>query len=187
MYHFNSEDFMALGIQGIWLSYYAKEWSQPHNAAFSIARGLHIRSKDSDPYAFGTYRRFSQLDGSAFFLTVNQFLKYVKFGFGQATDHACYDIRDGLISRDEGIFLVRELDGGCAPSFIEEFCRYIDISTAEFWIHVNKFRGNMWVEEFGNWRLADPIWEQSPIKGAREEGQYSVAAIQSQLGYAFKI
>jgi len=41
---------------------------------------------------------------------IHDYLKYVKFGYGRATDHACKDIRSGLMSRAEGIEMVRKHD-----------------------------------------------------------------------------
>ena len=174
MYRFRLEDVLDKGIKAIWLSYYAKEWSQPHNAKFSRDHGLTIRPSDTDPYEIGTYRFFSQLD--ARLLEVNQLLKYIKFGFGQATDHACYDIRDNLITREEGIFLVKELDGKCGHKFIQEFCSYIDITENEFWTHANSFRGSMWDKDGDVWHLNNPIWESVEINN-----KYSVREIINRL------
>jgi N-acetyl sugar amidotransferase len=160
LYKINQEKLLEKNIKAIWLSYYAREWSQPHNAAFSIKHGLRIRPNETNPYDIGTYRFHSQLDCSI--LEVNQLLKYVKFGFGQATDHACYDIRDGLITREEGIYLVKELDGRCGSNYIKQFCGYIGITEEEFWNHANTFRGDMWRKtNKDEWELIEPIWEQT--------------------------
>ncbi len=40
------------------------------------------------------------------------------------------------MSREHGICLVEEYDGSCAPSYIESFCDFIDISVDDFWKHV---------------------------------------------------
>lgn len=73
---------------------------------------------------------------------VNQMLKYYKFGFGFTTDEACYDIREGRLTREDAIWLVKEYDGRCGEKYIQEFCNYIDITEEEFWRvidrHVNK-------------------------------------------------
>ena len=37
-------------------------------------------------------------------------MKYVKFGYGRVTDHVCRDIRNGDMTREEGIELVRQYD-----------------------------------------------------------------------------
>ena len=59
-------------------------------------------------------------------------------------DHACYDILEGILSRDEAINLVKRYDGKCSIEYIEKFCNYIDISVSEFWDITEKFRGPMW-------------------------------------------
>jgi hypothetical protein len=57
----------------------------------------------------GTYTKFSSLDdkidGQHYYTT------FVKFGVGRSTADACRDIRDGFITREEGIALVRKYDG----------------------------------------------------------------------------
>jgi hypothetical protein len=177
MYKIDRQEILDRKIEAVWLSYYAREWSQPHNAKFSVANGLWIRPQDVDPYELGTYRRFSQIDGGSI-IELNQMLKWIKFGFGQATDHACYDIRDGLISRDEAIFLVRELDGSCGDRAIQRFCDLIGITDMEFWDHANTFRGEMWEKGTdGKFRLKDPIWEREPVRG-----KYTVRQIMTRLG-----
>ena len=158
MFKFDMDSILRKGIRAVWLQYYAKEWSQPHNAEFSIRHGLTIRPKDTDPNEIGTYIMYSQLDGDL--LPVNQMLKYFKFGFGQCTDHACYDIREEKITRDEAIELVKKYDGKCGFRYIKDFCSYIGITVDEFWLVVNPSHGSMWENKNGRWTLKDPIWEQ---------------------------
>ena len=89
---------------------------------------------------------------------VNQLLKFIKFGFGQCMDHACYDILEGLLTREQAIELVKKYDGKCSPTYIEKFCNYIGISNEEFWKTTEKFRGQMWKKDKnGDWKNA--IWD----------------------------
>lgn len=136
MFFYNADKLRELGTRAIWLQYYDKDWSPRRNADFAIKHGLTVR-KDFNPEDIGTYVDFAQLDNDI--TPLNQMLKYYKFGFGQCTDYACYDIRDGLISREEGIELVEKYDGKCHPKYIEKFCRYIDITESEFWQVVDRF------------------------------------------------
>lgn len=131
MYQFpDKKKLIEKGIKAIYLQYYVKEWSQVYNADFSIARGLFGRTTE-DLHELGRYRRYSALDSDM--QIVNQMLKYYKFGFGFATDEACYDIREGRISREDAKWLVKEYDGKCGEKYIEEFCKYIEITKEEFW------------------------------------------------------
>jgi N-acetyl sugar amidotransferase len=160
-FHFDSEQMRKDGIRAIWLQYYVKEWSPSHNAEFSIAQGLTIRPEYSNPKDRGTYCNYFQLDAEHL-VTVNQMIKYIKFGFGECTDHACYDIRDKKITREEAIELVKRYDGQCSIVYIKKFCDYIGITIEEFWRVVDSVRGPMWEKDSeGKWRLKDPIWEQN--------------------------
>ncbi|MBN3039641.1 MAG: N-acetyl sugar amidotransferase [Candidatus Omnitrophica bacterium] len=161
VYHYDQEALRRKGIRGLWLQYYAKEWSMSHNAEFSKAHGLRVR-ESFNPEDIGTYGEFYQMDSDL--VQLNQMLKHIKFGFGQCTDHACYDIRAGRITRKEAIELVRKYDGKCAQRFIKQFCDLIDISIEEFWRVADSFRGPMWKkDENGQWSLIDPIWEQEQL------------------------
>lgn len=158
-FHYDAEQLEALKIKGVWLGYYAKEWSQPGNAKFSIKYGLKIRPLDFNPEDIGTYYPFMQLDSDI--VQVNQMLKFIKFGFGQCTECACYDIRDGIITREEGIALVKAFDGKCALPYIEKFCNYIDIDLNELWRVADAYRGIMWEKlNEKEWKIINPIWEQ---------------------------
>lgn len=130
------EDMINKGIRGIWLQYYTKEWSQVGNADFSIARGLKGRT-DEKLEDIGRYRRFTALDSDM--QIVNQMIKYYKFGFGFATDEACYDIREGRLTREDAIWLVEKYDGKCAARYINEFCDYLEITTEYFWEIVDSY------------------------------------------------
>lgn len=130
------EEMINKGIRGIWLQYYTKEWSQVGNADFSIARGLKGRT-DEKLEDIGRYRRFTALDSDM--QIVNQMIKYYKFGFGFATDEACYDIREGRLTREDAIWLVEKYDGKCAARYINEFCDYLEITTEYFWEIVDSY------------------------------------------------
>jgi len=79
----------------------------------------------------GTYREYSGIDEEINFL--HQWTKYCKFGFGRATDHACEDIRNGRMSRKDGLDKVLYYDGEEPPIFIiDSFCKHIGITFEQF-------------------------------------------------------
>ena len=155
-HHYDRSSLEKKNFRGIWLNYFLKEWSSPANAEFAIQHGMHERPEPFDPSSIGTYAKNVQLDTDL--TQVNQLLKYIKLGFGQCMDAACYDIIEDRITRDEAIDLVRKYDGKCSESYIENFCKYIDISQEEFWSVTEKFRGSMWKkDEKNNWY--NTIWD----------------------------
>lgn len=132
----NVESMKNKGIRAIFLQYYSKEWSQVGNAEFAVERGM-IGRMTEELVDMGRYRRYTALDSNLVF--VNQMIKYLKFGFGYATDEACYDIREGRLTRDEAIWYVEQYDGKCGKQYIEETCEYLSITLEEFWDVVDRY------------------------------------------------
>ena len=123
------------GIKIFYLGYYIKNWYGQKNAKFAIKRGLQTR-KD-EPGKIGDLWGFTGLDED--FRIMNQYIKYLKFGFGHVTDQVCEAIHQGMITRDEAVDLVRQYDGACSIDYINSFCDYIEISLDEFWIVLDKY------------------------------------------------
>ena len=126
--------FNDSNLKIIYLGWFLGDWSLINNAIYSVENGLKIR-EDSAKNTGDLYG-VTSLDED--WVTLNQMIKYYKFGFGRATDYVNEEIRAGLISRDEGIKVVSEFDGACSPAYIKNFCEYIEISTQEFWAVIKK-------------------------------------------------
>lgn len=85
----------------------------------------------------GTYSKYNSIDDKIddfHYLTT-----FVKFGIGRATYDASQEIRNGEISRDEGVALVRKFDGEYPSRFEEEIFRYLSIPAEQFPIASKKF------------------------------------------------
>ena len=150
MFNYDREKLEKKNIKAVWLNYFYKDWSLFKNAEFAMKYGFQGFPDDYDPINLGTFVRFSQIDSDL--IPVNQMLKYIKFGFGQAMDHACYAIRENRITRKEGIELLKKYDGQCSDYYIKKLCDYMEISIEEFCNVVEKFRGSMWTkDEHQNW------------------------------------
>ena len=152
-YQYCSDDDMELGrLKVVYMGYYIEGFTKLENAAFSMARGLEVRS--DPPEDIGDLTGHEALDED--FVVVNQMLKYLKFGFGKVTEQASEEIRLGRMTRAEAIKLVHKYDGACAPRYIQAFCRYLDISEAEFWDVAEGFRNkDIWRKgPEGAWELA---------------------------------
>lgn len=129
-----TQEFDAIGIQIVYLGWFWGDWSLMSNGIYSVANGLKIRQESVAET--GDLTHVTSLDED--WVTLNQMIKYYKFGFGRVTDHVNEVVRKGLMSRDEGIRLIETYDGCCSHSYIESFCNFIGITPDEFWIHVRK-------------------------------------------------
>lgn len=103
---------------------------------------------------------FDQVDSRGYL--VHPWMKYPKFGHASATDYASKFIRYGLISREEGIDLVKEHDHNLDPKAVEDFCNFIGYTVNEFWNIVDMFYNRDLFEKnkFGEWVLKNPIWKE---------------------------
>jgi hypothetical protein len=134
----------------VYLGYYMSDWSGRNNAAFAVQRGLEMR--DEAPEEIGDLWGFTCLDED--FSIVNQFLKYLKLGFGRVTDQVCEAINAGEMSRAEGLDLVRRYDGNCDAAFVRRFCRYLEIDESDFWVLAESVRNrDIWTRNDDSWEL----------------------------------
>lgn len=144
----SAAEMEAMGTKAIFLQYYSREWSQVTNADFAVARGL--IGRQDDLHDLGRYRRYTALDSDL--QIANQTIKYLKFGFGYATDEICYDIREGRFSREDGKWYVKEFDGLCGQKYIDIACKYLSVTEEEFWEVVDRFvNRDLFEKEDGKW------------------------------------
>lgn len=134
----DADEFEEAGLQIVYLGWFLGDWSLVNNGLYSCSQGLKPRSDTPDNT--GDLFGISSLDED--WVTLNQMIKYYKFGFGRATDYVNEEIRLNRMSRDEGIQIVEKYDGACSDEYIESFCEYIGISVDSFWqkvkLNINK-------------------------------------------------
>jgi hypothetical protein len=95
-------------------------------------------------------------------------MKFIKLGYGRASDHAQYDIRAGRMTRDEGIAMVRKYDH-VKPSDLKRWLAYTGMNEDEFDQIADTFRNQrVWSIEDGQW-VKDNVWGSrtayGPVKG----------------------
>ena len=117
------------GIRIIDLGWFIGDWDNEKNGMIGCLNGIRLR-KDK-PLNTGDIEGISALDED--WVTLNQMIKYYKFGYGKVTDYVNEYIRLGKLTRNQGIELVEKYDGKCSKDYIISFCKYIDITEEEFW------------------------------------------------------
>ena len=120
-------------LQIVYLGWFLGDWSLTNNGLYSIAEGLKIRTDHVSNT--GDLRGLTSLDDD--WVTLNQMIKYYKYGFGRVTDYCNEEIRIGNMTRHEAINLADKYDHSCDEKYINSFCDYIDISTQQFWSQVH--------------------------------------------------
>lgn len=148
------ERILRNDLRMIYLGYYMRDFDPEVNASFAKAHGMQVRTgADADPERTGSYHNHTALDED--FVFVNQFLKYIKLGFGMTTQQVSLDVRAGRLTRDEAVELVRRFDGKLDPVYITRFCKYLRISENQFWDTAERHRNpEIWTLTGSGWELS---------------------------------
>ncbi len=111
----------------------------------------------TNPYgrSEGTFSKYASLDDKVD--GFHYYSMFIKFGQARAVDDACRDIRDGYLSREEGVALVRKFDGEFPARHFEFFLEYIDLTEDEFWETIDRNRSpHLWKKIGNEWALRHP-------------------------------
>ena len=131
----SDEEMEKANLRIIYLGYFMSNWTKLENGIFAGLHGLKIR--EENPILTGDINGVDSLDED--WVSLNQMIKYYKFGFGKATEIVSEDIRYRNLERDKAIELVKLYDGACTDETIESFCSYIDITKEKFWEVVDSY------------------------------------------------
>ena len=148
------EEIVRKKIEIHFMSYY-KFWDPQENYYYCHEN---TGFSANDERTEGTYSKYASLDdeidGFHFYLA------YIKFGIGRATSDSAHEIRDGKITRDEGIALVKRFDHEFPNKYYKEFLEYCAISHEESEDIIDSWRSDhIWKRESGEWKLRTPIWD----------------------------
>ena len=118
--------------------------------------GFHPNNERSE----GTYSKYASLDDQID--GFHYYLAYIKFGIGRTTSDSAHEIRDGKITREEGVALVKRYDGEFPNKYYKEFLEYCSITDEEVHEIIDSWRSDhIWMKENGEWKLRKPVWEDS--------------------------
>lgn len=141
-------------VRGLYLGNYIK-WDTNKQTKFVIDN---CNFKISNEPFDRTYRKMSNLD-DMHENGIHDYLKYVKFGYGRASDHASKDIRLGVMTREEGIEMVKKYDH-VKPRDLYRWLKYVDMTEEEFDRVCDTFRDpRVWKKNAkGEWEKYN-IWD----------------------------
>ena len=121
----SDEEIKEIGVTAIFLGSYIK---------WDIFKQLELVKKlgflEDKEIREGTYDSWENLDVK--FTSFHDYFKFLKFGFGRATDHASIEIRNGRITREQGLELVKKHEGNIPTKYLDEFLESAEISYDEF-------------------------------------------------------
>lgn len=143
------EEAREVGLKNHFFGYYHK-WVPQENYYYAAEHANF--EPEPDGRSEGTYSKYASLDDKL--AGFHNYFSYIKFGLGRASSDAAHEIRDGHITREEGVSLVRKFDGEFPQKHFKTFLEYVDITEQEFWEIVDSFRSDhLWEKVDGKWRL----------------------------------
>jgi N-acetyl sugar amidotransferase len=108
----------------------------------------------------GTYSKYSSIDDR-----IDMFHYYTtlaKFGIGRATYDAAQEIRNGKITREEGVQLVKRYDQEFPRKYFRDFLDYISLTEEQFHATVDRFRSpHLWQRTGDEWTLRHAVWHEA--------------------------
>lgn len=122
----SDEELKAVGITGLYLGYFFN-WDARKQVDIIKDYGFKVNEEGVQE---GTYVNYENLDGK--FVGVHDYLKFLKYGFGRASDHASLDIRNKRISREEGIQLALKYEGKIPTKYLSEYLKFVNMTEEEF-------------------------------------------------------
>lgn len=162
----NDDEIEGVGVRGIYLSNFIY-WKE-HEQALKMHEMYGFEPTRTPRER--TFSRYSKLD-DIHSNGVHDYLKYLKFGYGRATDDASTMIRAGLMSREEAIDLVAQYDH-CRPNDLNGWLRFVNMSEDKFMTYVDPLRDpSIWSKkDSGRWEVLDSVCNhrnQGNVNGAR--------------------
>jgi N-acetyl sugar amidotransferase len=125
----SDDELKAVGVTGLFLGYYFP-WDGYQNAL--IAQGYGFETFPT--MVEGSLANYENLDN--YQTGIHDYFKYLKFGFGRASDIANNHIRRGRLTRPDAVGMVKRHDGKFPWTYlgrpIEEILREIDMTLDEF-------------------------------------------------------
>ncbi len=165
------EDLVKNDIQMHYLGYYEK-WHPQKIYHFCREHG---NFKPAPERTAGSYSTYSSIDDKIDDL--HYYTTFIKFGIGRATYDAAQEIRQGDLTREEGIAFVKKYDGEWPKRFEKELMQYLSIDPSAFpdaskmfeqpimdkdyFLHLcDRFRSpHIWKYVNGEWKLRGAVYK----------------------------
>ena len=149
----SDKEILMNNIRGLYIGNYFK-W-KPNNH-YKEMKNLYSWKESKKPFQ-RTYRKFSNLD-DRYESGIHDLMKFIKFGYGRASDHASKDIRDGIMTREKGIKMVKKYDHVISDD-LHYWLEYINRDEKYFWKVADKFRDPR------VWSIKNNTWYKKDITG----------------------
>ncbi len=131
---------------------YFKNWNPQENYYYASENTGFLPNPERSE---GTYSKYSSLDDKTD--GMHFYMRYIKFGLGRCTEDVSHEIREGHLTRQEGLALVKKYENEFPEKYYQDFLRYLNISQTDFWKIVDSWRSSrLWKKKGNQWQLKFP-------------------------------
>lgn len=147
------KDLKSVGVEAHYFSYYDNWNPEKH---YEIAKKHTGFRPNPEGRTEGTYTDFASLDDKTD--GFHYYMAFIKFGIGRATADAAHQIRDGVMTRDEGVDLVHQYDSEFPTRYLKEFLEYMEMDLNVLNRTIDKFRRPLiWRKTNCQWKLRQQV------------------------------
>jgi len=143
-----------VGTEVHYLGYYIP-WHPQETYYYSVENSDFL---PNDFRSEGSYSKYSSIDDKIDWL--HYYTMYIKFGIGRATYDSCQEIRNGDITREDGMRLVKRFDGEFPHIYLKDCLGYMGFDEKRFTEIIDSARPpHLWKQINGKWEMRNKIWE----------------------------
>jgi len=149
-----AEELAKTDVRVHYLGYYLK-WT-PQEVYYYAVDNTGFKAR---PFRTqGTYSKYNSIDDKIDDL--HYYTTFIKFGIGRATYDASQEIRNGHVTREEGVALVNRFDGEFPDRYFDEIMEYIGMQPEAFHKLADQFRSpHLWGRNAaGDWSLRHTVF-----------------------------
>jgi len=158
-YYPSDEEIERVGVRGIYLSNYLN-WNA-RTQTEKMIQEFNFETAGERERTFNTYDKLDDIHANG----THDYLKYLKFGYGRATDDASTEIRHGRMTREEGIEMVKKYDH-VRPSDLDIFLKFVGMTEEEFLACVEPYRDpRVWEKGVDGWQVKDSVANHADAPG----------------------
>lgn len=139
----DDKEIERVGVRGIYLNNYIRWDSKAQHESMIALYGYETKEQTR---TFDTYNDVDCWNYS----DVHDYIKFIKHGYGKATDHASREIRLRRMSREQGISFVNQFTPN-KPKHLDQFLSWLGITENAFHYVLDQHRNKLLWKKNENW------------------------------------
>ena len=151
----NDEEIDKAGVRAVFLGQYFN-WDPEETQKIASLNGF--KARESGPKT--GYYNYADIDDD--FISIHHFLKWYKFGFTRLFDNLALEIKNGRLTKEIAIEIIKKHGIQEPKDDINKFCKFLNITENHFYEIAETFRNkDIWSLEKGKWKIKNfpiPDW-----------------------------